>query len=384
MQSCRLTTRAAVNFRAFCAYVGGVELWSSAQAAQHWGVTSARARAILSERRIARVSGYPAHAIQAVRRRQGARTDLAPAQALPDAALTLAETAAAIADLADDSTRLRVFFEFCRGADEAGVNAIALSSIEPPLIGDPRFDALLAAGAEYLACRYGLPGPLWTVTVDRFLSRAWWVSPLPSGRRHALLWTPASFRRRGIYLDRHDLTHDGVEVMPEPLFDASELHRAFTALAVKLQHRNVVGQVHVVGGAAMLLAYNPDRLATRDVDALFGPDGPMIAAIHEVAAENNWPTTWLNNQAAVYVARSPGEGIRVFDHPHLQVAATPADHLLAMKVLAARAVRDADDLRFLVDYLGLTSAVQVWAVVERFFPGIDVPVRSRGLVDDLF
>lgn len=357
-----------------------VELWSSARAAEHWGVTPARARALLSERRIPRISGYPTRDILAVRRRQGARSDLTPSAP----SLTLPEAAAAIAGLPNDPTRLRVFFEFCRGADEAGRGAVALSSAEPPLTGDPRFDALLAASAEYLACRYGLPGPLWTVTLDRFLPHSWWVTPLPSGRRHAMLWAPAPFRRRGIYLDRHDLTHDGIRVVPEPLFDASELHRAFAALALKLQRRNIVGQVHVVGGAAMLLAYNPDRLATRDIDALFGPDGPLIAAIHEVAAENNWPASWLNNQAAVYVARSPGEGIRVFDHPYLQVAATPADHLLAMKALAARAVRDGDDLRFLIDHLAIRSAAQVWAIVERFFPGCDVPQRSRDLVDDLF
>lgn len=367
-------------FRASRAYVGGVELWSSRQAAEHWGVTPARARALLADRGIARVSGYSTSEIRAVHRRQGARTDLIPSAP----SLTLFDTAAAVADISDDPTRLRVFFEFCRGADDAGLGAVALSSAEPPLTGDPRFDALLAASAEYFACRYGLPGPLWTVAFDRFLCRAWWVSSLPSARRHALLWTPAPFRRRGIYLDRHDLGHDGAAVMSEPLFDTTQLHHAFTALAMKLQQRNVVGHVHVVGGAAMLLAYNPDRLATRDIDALFGPDGPMIAAIHEVAAENGWPASWLNNQAAVYVARFPGEGIRVFDHPHLQVAATPADHLLAMKVLAARAVRDVDDLRFLLAYLGITSEAGVWAIVDRFFPQVEVPVRSRDLVADLF
>lgn len=356
-----------------------MELWSAAQAAQHWDVTPARARALLADRRIPRISGYPANDIRAVCRRRGARTDLIA----PPVSLTLSDTAAAISAASDEASRLRVFFEFCRGADEAGRGALALISTEPPLTGDSRFDALLAAGAEYVSGRYGLPGPLWTVTLDRFLNRAWWVSPLSSGRRHALLWTPAAFRRRGIYLDRHDLTQDGADIMPEPLFDVTGLHRAFTALAVKLQQRNVVGHVHVVGGAAMLLTYDPDRLATRDVDALFSPDGPMIAAIHEVAAENAWPASWLNNQAAVYVSRSPGEGMRVFDHPQLQVAATPADHLLAMKVLAARAVRDADDIRFLLDYLGITTGAQVWAIVERFFPGAAIPARSRGLVEDL-
>lgn len=55
----------------------------------------------------------------------------------------------------------------------------------------------------------------------------------------------------------------------------------------------------------MLVAYNPNRTATRDIDAIFTPDGPMTAAIREIATENSWPTTWLNNQATMYAARQP-------------------------------------------------------------------------------
>lgn len=58
----------------------------------------------------------------------------------------------------------------------------------------------------------------------------------------------------------------------------------------------------------MLLAYNPDRTATRDIDAVFTPDDPMVDAVRETAVENGWPTTWLNNQAAMYAARQPGQG----------------------------------------------------------------------------
>ncbi|VBA62427.1 hypothetical protein [Mycobacterium attenuatum] len=357
-----------------------MELWSTEQAAHHWGVTRARARGILSNRRISRISGYPADAVRAVHRHQGARTDLAA----PQTALSIGEAAAAIARGGDDATRLRVFFEFARGADEAGAAALPLITAEPLLIGEPRFDALLAAIAEHLAARHGLPGPLWTITVERFLHRAWWISPLPSARVQALLWTPASFRRRGIYLDRHDLAHDGVTpMMPEPLFDLTDIRRALSALAAKLERRRVVGQVHVYGGAAMILAYDPARTATRDIDAQFSPDGPMIAAIREVARENRWPTTWLNNQAASYVARHPGEGDRVFDHPYLQVNVTPPEHLLAMKVLAGRAARDAGDLDTLLRHLEITTAEQVWAIVDRFFPGTSIPQRGRGLVEDL-
>lgn len=312
-------------------------------------------------------------------RKQGARTDLT---STPNA-LTVAEAAVAIANSRDDATRLRVFFEFVRGADEAGEAALQLLIREPPLIGDHRFDALLAAAAEHLATRHGLPGPLWTITVERFLYRAWWVSSLPSARVQALLWTPASFRRRGIYLDRHDLTHDGITPVLEPVGDLADIRRAFEALAVKLERRRVIGQVHVCGGAAMILAYDPDRTATCGIDAQFSPYTPMMTVIREIANENGWPTTWLNDQAVSYVARNPGGGDRVFDHPYLQVNVTPPDHLLAMKVLAGRVTRDADEIRTLLGHLGITTAAEVWAIVDRFFPGTPIPPRSRSLVEDL-
>nr|WP_308010651.1 hypothetical protein [Mycobacterium avium] len=369
--------------RALCAYVGGVELWTVDQAAQHWGVTPARARSILSSRHIRRTAGYPVAEIRSVRRRQGARTDLTPPTPAT-AAANLSTIAQAIAEHPDgDPTRLRLFFEFTRGADEAGTAALSLVNEEPPLTGAPGYDALLAAIAEHITSRYGLPAPLWTATTDRFLYRAWWITTLPSARVQAMLWTPGSFRRRGVFLDRRDLTHDGATPMPEPLFDATEIRRALTALADKLERRNIVGQVHVFGGAAMLLAYNPNRSITRDIDALFEPDGPMVDAIREVAAENGWPSTWMNNQASSYVARNRGEGPRVFDHPYLQVVATPADHLLAMKVLAARAVRDADDIRILVQHLGITTKAEIWVIVDRFFPDVPIKQHARGLVEDI-
>lgn len=298
------------QFARMLTLMGPSDLWTVERAARHWGVSASRARAILSSRHIHRVSGYPAQAIKAVTLRQGARTDLKTANHLVPAAqaFTMAETGAAIGETEDERARLRIFFEFLRGADETGTSALDLIVDEPALIGEHRFDALLAAAAEYISARWGRPGPLWSVSIERFLDTAWWVSDLPSARAFAAVWTPAPFRRRGIYLDRHDLTSDGVCVMPEPVFNRTELQRAFTALAAKLERRGVVGQVHVVGGAAMLLAYN-SRVTTRDIDALFSTDGPMLEAIREVADEMGWPRTWLNNQASGYVSRRLGRSV---------------------------------------------------------------------------
>ncbi|WP_255802293.1 hypothetical protein [Mycobacteroides abscessus] len=357
-----------------------MELWSSQRAAEHFGVTPGRARSLLTSRGIHRVSGYPAAAVRAVQLRQGNRTDLHPVDL--ETALSIDDTAAAITASATEADRLRVFFEFLRGADAAGPAALLLVAQEPRPIGDARFDALLAAAAEHLAARYGLPGPLWTALPERFLDRAWWVSDLPSANLLAIKWTPASFVRRGIYLDGHDLTQDGTTPIQEPVFDQSEIRAAFHLLATKLQRRNIIGHVHVTCWATMLLAYD-SRTITRDIDAIFAPDRPVVDAVREIAREKQWPATWLNNQAPSYAVRNPGEGLAVFEHPHLQVMATPAEHLLAMKVLAARAVRDADDALILLQHLNIRTADEVWQIVSRYFADIMVSDRSRLFVDDI-
>lgn len=58
---------------------------------------------------------------------------------------------------------------------------------------------------------------------------------------------------------------------------------------------------------------------------------------------------------------------RAFENAGIRVAAASADHLLAMKALAARR-RDVEDLRLLVHHLGLTSVDEWWRCVRRSSP----------------
>jgi hypothetical protein len=53
------------------------ELWPIEKVAEFLGCSQSRARAIMADRGITRISGYPAAQVQQVQRRQGARTDLA-------------------------------------------------------------------------------------------------------------------------------------------------------------------------------------------------------------------------------------------------------------------------------------------------------------------
>lgn len=53
-----------------------------------------------------------------------------------------------------------------------------------------------------------------------------------------------------------------------------------------------------------------------------------------------------------------------------------------MKVLAGRR-RDAEDIRYLVNHLGLSSSATVLAVCERVFPDEPVPGRAKMILEDL-
>ena len=71
----------------------------------------------------------------------------------------------------------------------------------PEPTGDPRFDAYLAALAEHLAVHHDLRVPEWVEEPGRFLDRWWFPTRFRSLHAMALVESPASFRRRGIFID---------------------------------------------------------------------------------------------------------------------------------------------------------------------------------------
>jgi predicted nucleotidyltransferase len=169
----------------------------------------------------------------------------------------------------------------------------------------------------------------------------------------------------------------------DPLLDRAAIEDAFRRLGDRLARRGVVADLYVFGGAAMALAYDARR-STRDIDAVFQPHGVVLDEARAVADELGLPQWWLNEQASAYVA--PGgdtNAPRVFDHPGLRVSAASPEHLLAMKVLAARR-RDAEDIRFLVKHLNLTTVEEVLGLCAEVFPDEEVPARARLVLEDAF
>lgn len=83
----------------------------------------------------------------------------------------------------------------------AGVPAAArMWSAAPRATGDGRVDAAFAAMAEYLARRDGWAVPAWARLPEREAWPWWFVTDLRGMHPQALVESPSSFRRRGVFI----------------------------------------------------------------------------------------------------------------------------------------------------------------------------------------
>jgi hypothetical protein len=71
---------------------------------------------------------------------------------------------------------------------------------EPRSTGDSRVDAAVAAMAEYLARRDGWTLPSWARLSQREAWPWWFVTDLRGLHAQALVESPSSFRRRGVFI----------------------------------------------------------------------------------------------------------------------------------------------------------------------------------------
>ena len=156
--------------------------------------------------------------------------------------------------------------------------------------------------------------------------------------------------------------------------DRQEILRAFRGLGQRLAARDVVGELYVVDGAAIALAFD-ERRATRDVDAVFEPKLIVYEEAAVVAAELDLPTGWLNDGVKGFLAGPDPWPTSVFEVPGLRVQAASPEMLLALKCLAHRLGED-DDVRLLSRHLGLSDSDDVIdLVVQVFGDWVDVRVE---------
>ncbi len=173
--------------------------------------------------------------------------------------------------------------------------------------------------------------------------------------------------------------------MAEPLkLTAADIQRLFGLLNAELTATGVHGEVYLVGGAVMCLVFDA-RPATRDVGALFRPAELVGQAAARVAAAAGVPVSWLNDAVKGYLSPR-GDFDPYLELSHLRVFVALPAYLLAMKCAAMRLgeeFHDMDDVRYLLRYLNITSAVEALAVVARYYDEVRLPPKTRLALEEL-
>ena len=118
-----------------------------------------------------------------------------------------AEVTLCLAENDEDGAR-RLAFRFVEQFDKADeVDRQRMVEDAPHPTGDPRYDALLASLVEYCCVRHDVNPPRWVDDPERFLQEWWFVSGLRSLHADAIVHSPVSFKRRGVFIAEDSLTY---------------------------------------------------------------------------------------------------------------------------------------------------------------------------------
>lgn len=165
----------------------------------------------------------------------------------------------------------------------------------------------------------------------------------------------------------------------------SDIQSLFRDLDAELKKSEQKGELYLVGGAVMCLAFGA-RESTQDVDAIFEPSTVVRAAAKRVGSQRGVDPNWLNDGVKGFLSKT-AEFEPVLELENLKVSTATPEYLLAMKFLAMRlgeGTKDAEDIRFLVRYLNMEDPKEVFQVVEKFYPRKLVPTKTQNFVESIF
>ena len=110
-----------------------------------------------------------------------------------------------------------------------------------------------------------------------------------------------------------------------------DIRRLFELLNEELGQSDTQGELFLVGGAVMCLAYAA-RPSTEDVDGLFRPARQVREAAARVAVQAGLQADWLNDGVKGFLSEH-GEYATFLELDHLRVMVAQPAYLLAMKCL---------------------------------------------------
>lgn len=169
-----------------------------------------------------------------------------------------------------------------------------------------------------------------------------------------------------------------------PALTDRDIRRLFGLLNEELRQAEIEGELFLVGGAVMCLAYAA-RPSTQDVDGWFRPARQVREAAARVALQAGIQPDWLNDGVKGFLSER-GEYSVFLELDHLRVMVAQPQYLLAMKCLAMRIgaeFHDEDDIRYLLRQLDIRTYEQAVAVVTQFYPLERFPQKTLHALAEL-
>ena len=169
-----------------------------------------------------------------------------------------------------------------------------------------------------------------------------------------------------------------------PALVPADIRRLFELLNDELRESGTSGEVYLVGGAVMCLAYDA-RPSTVDVDAYFRPAEEVRKAAARAAVKAGLPPDWLNDGVKGYFS-AEGDFAPFLELDHLRVMVAQPQYLLAMKCLAMRIgaeFHDEEDVRYLLRHLDVGSYDQAVAMITKYYPLERFPQKTLYALEEL-
>lgn len=164
--------------------------------------------------------------------------------------------------------------------------------------------------------------------------------------------------------------------------DRNEILDLLHDLAQRLESAGLRGELFLVGGAAMALAYSTRR-STADLDAIFEPKTAIYDIAATMAHERSLPATWLNDAVRSFLPGADPNARALLDLPGLSVTIASPRYLLAMKLLASRIERDEDDIRLLLTICGITTVDEALDLVADLYGTRPIEPKVQYLLTEI-
>lgn len=145
-------------------------------------------------------------------------------------------------------------------------------------------------------------------------------------------------------------------------FGPDDIHELLEELGRRLLARDVTGTIYVADGAAVVLEF-PQRRATRDIDALFGPADTVREEATAMAVERGLPASWLSDRVRAFMPPGHDAQARTYSVPGLEISVASPRYLLTMKISAGRP-QDVHDLILLFRELGINTAEEAADIAQ--------------------